>query len=74
VGDKLSDLSAGLAAGLRRGTLVLTGHGTQEYADKAELVFAGWRAQGHFVVDVAANAAAAIERWRSTTTAATNGF
>jgi D-glycero-D-manno-heptose 1,7-bisphosphate phosphatase len=31
VGDKISDIEAGAAAGLRRGVLVLTGHGRSEH-------------------------------------------
>jgi D-glycero-D-manno-heptose 1,7-bisphosphate phosphatase len=60
IGDKLSDLAAGRAAGMRGGALVLTGHGRHERAG-AERMFSAWGAG--FEATVAETAAVAIRRW-----------
>lgn len=63
VGDTVSDLEAGYAAGLRRGTLVMTGHGKREYEEKSAHRFEGWRTDGRFEATVAESAAIAIFDW-----------
>ncbi|MCR9135635.1 MAG: HAD family hydrolase [Alphaproteobacteria bacterium] len=63
VGDSISDLEAGSAAGLRRGTLVMTGHGKREYSEKSEIVFEEWKSDGRFEATVAETAAKAIFDW-----------
>lgn len=60
VGDKLSDLAAGRAAGVLRGALVLTGHGEHEQGSAGRM-FTAWG--DGFQASVAANAAIAIRQW-----------
>lgn len=63
VGDRLSDLAAGHAAGLMGGTLVATGHGRQEWASHGEELFARWQAKGRFLPHRAESAQDAIDEW-----------
>lgn len=59
IGDTVSDLLAGMEAGLVCGALALTGHGRREYRmHSAELD--AWRDQGRFHAQVVDNAAVAI--------------
>lgn len=62
IGDKISDLEAGIAAGLTRGALTLTGHGASENTKYAH-VLAHWRDETIFAAQVRANAAQAIRSW-----------
>jgi D-glycero-D-manno-heptose 1,7-bisphosphate phosphatase len=64
VGDKLTDVAAGLNARLPRGALVLTGHGQREVAEARDS-FARWHAEGRFRPSVAESAAHAIRDWVS---------
>jgi D-glycero-D-manno-heptose 1,7-bisphosphate phosphatase len=61
VGDRLTDLMAGMAAGLSAGALVLTGYGAAEQP-RLTASHAGWQAQG-FAAHAAADAAVAIREW-----------
>lgn len=61
VGDRLSDLEAGVAAGLKRGALVRTGYGAGEAA-RLDAAAARWAASG-FSAEVAADTAGAIAGW-----------
>jgi D-glycero-D-manno-heptose 1,7-bisphosphate phosphatase len=61
VGDRLTDLAAGRAAGLRRGALVRTGYGAKETEAHADDL-AKWRSEG-FAVEVHDTAATAIRDW-----------
>jgi D-glycero-D-manno-heptose 1,7-bisphosphate phosphatase len=62
VGDRLTDLAAGKAAGLPRGGLVLTGYGRSEAeANWAQIVH--WREMEDFDVRVTETAAGAITQW-----------
>jgi D-glycero-D-manno-heptose 1,7-bisphosphate phosphatase len=63
VGDTLTDLAAGARAGLRSGTLVLTGHGSREWNDGGEAAFTSLKTEGEFTPHLARNAAHAIENW-----------
>jgi D-glycero-D-manno-heptose 1,7-bisphosphate phosphatase len=63
IGDCLSDLEAGHAAGLMNGSLVLTGHGEREYTDKTAAAFAYWNKDGSFRPQVVETAAVAIRDW-----------
>jgi D-glycero-D-manno-heptose 1,7-bisphosphate phosphatase len=62
VGDTISDLKAGIAAGLGRGALTLTGHGLVESAKHRSLL-AKWRAQLVFDIQVEITPALAIHSW-----------
>jgi D-glycero-D-manno-heptose 1,7-bisphosphate phosphatase len=62
VGDTVSDLKAGIAAGLCRGALTLTGHGLVENVKYCALL-AKWRTHSVFDVRVEKNAAVAIHSW-----------
>ncbi|HEU5066875.1 MAG TPA: HAD family hydrolase [Sphingomicrobium sp.] len=62
IGDTLPDLAAGARAGLRGGTLVLTGHGKRAW-NKSEADFSRYLTAGSFIPRVARNAAEAIENW-----------
>ncbi len=59
VGDTLSDLFAGEAAGLKGGALVLTGHGRREWDAHGPNQFARWEDR-QFAVSLQLDAAAAI--------------
>jgi D-glycero-D-manno-heptose 1,7-bisphosphate phosphatase len=61
VGDRLTDLAAGKAAGLRRGALVETGYGAAEAEAKGDEL-AQWRSEG-FSVAVHETAGPAIREW-----------
>jgi D-glycero-D-manno-heptose 1,7-bisphosphate phosphatase len=61
VGDRLTDLAAGKAAGLRRGALVRTGYGTGE-AETRRKDLAKWRKEG-FLVEIHDTAKTAIHDW-----------
>ena len=61
VGDRLTDLAAGKAAGLRLGALVRTGYGATEAAAHGDDL-ARWRKEG-FAVGVHDSAAPAIRDW-----------
>jgi D-glycero-D-manno-heptose 1,7-bisphosphate phosphatase len=61
VGDRMSDLEAGCAAGLANGAIVRTGYGEREGERLAE-ADERWRARG-FSAGVADHAAQAIWRW-----------
>jgi D-glycero-D-manno-heptose 1,7-bisphosphate phosphatase len=61
VGDRLTDLEAGKAAGLRQGALVETGYGAQQTADGSD-VMRRWEADG-FAVNVHPTAGPAIREW-----------
>lgn len=61
VGDRLTDLEAGKAAGLRHGALVRTGYGAKE-AETRGHDLARWRKEG-FAVEVHDTAATAIREW-----------
>ena len=61
IGDRLSDLEAGCAAGVREGVLALTGYGMSE-RERLGAEAETWRAAG-FHVGVCDNAAQAIGRW-----------
>jgi len=62
VGDKVSDLMAGMTAELTHGALTMTGHGKAEYAvHKATLD--EWRAEGRFNARVVESPAVAIRDW-----------
>jgi D-glycero-D-manno-heptose 1,7-bisphosphate phosphatase len=63
VGDTLSDLIAGAAAGLKSGALVLTGHGSREWSEKGHETFERLRAQSAFDAQVMPDAATAIQSW-----------
>ena len=66
IGDRVSDLEAGLAAGLRQGAMVRDGYGTvhwQRYASKIK----HWSDQVQMVVIDAPNGASAIAGWLSST-------
>lgn len=63
VGDTLADLAAGAQAGLRSGTLVLTGHGRREWRERGKAAFASFRNAGGFTPFLARNAADAVENW-----------
>jgi D-glycero-D-manno-heptose 1,7-bisphosphate phosphatase len=63
VGDCLSDLEAGHAAGLADGALVQTGHGSREWENGGEMQFQSWRESGQFMASRTDDAAAAIHRW-----------
>jgi D-glycero-D-manno-heptose 1,7-bisphosphate phosphatase len=69
IGDKISDLEAGVAAGLSCGALTLTGHGVAEEAKHRDLL-ARWRSTSAFGVQVQPNAAAAIRSWLQETNVA----
>lgn len=62
IGDKISDLEAGIAAGLSHGALTLTGHGLSENTKYSD-VLAQWRSRSIFDAQVQANAAQAIRTW-----------
>lgn len=61
VGDRLTDLEAGKAAGLRQGALVETGYGAQQATDGSG-VMRQWEADG-FTVGVYPTAGPAISGW-----------
>jgi D-glycero-D-manno-heptose 1,7-bisphosphate phosphatase len=62
IGDTISDLKAGMAAGLPGGALTLTGHGKLESAKHCALLDE-WRAQSIFNARVVESAATAIYNW-----------
>jgi D-glycero-D-manno-heptose 1,7-bisphosphate phosphatase len=62
IGDSLSDLAAGRAAGLPGGALVRTGHGEREWRKGGEPQFAEWR-NSQFTPRHVENAATAIDQW-----------
>lgn len=66
IGDTLTDLAAGEAAGLAGGVLVLTGHGERDHA----AIPAEVRTRSAFARSVAPNAAVAITDWLRATMAA----
>lgn len=66
IGDCLTDLAAGSAAGLAGGALVATGHGLRDWNAEGERVFARWFSEGRFKPRRAADAALAIHDWLST--------
>ncbi|MBB1093382.1 HAD family hydrolase [Rhodopseudomonas palustris] len=63
VGDTISDLQAGKAAGLREGWLVRTGHGDREIREKWEAAAARWAAEGAFRASLAEDGATAVAEW-----------
>lgn len=66
VGDSLSDLAAGIAAGLEAGALVETGHGEREWNEKdGKKMFKNWQKKYKFLPVKISNAALAINRWLS---------
>lgn len=73
VGDRLSDLSAGRAAGLPGGALVRTGYGVQEWAQRGEAQFSEWSKEGYFSPRCAENAAVAIRQWLDELTVSESG-
>lgn len=62
IGDRLSDLDAGRAAGLRSGVLVRTGYGADEW-DRHRQLFRHWGDKGGFHAEVAETAAHAVRSW-----------
>lgn len=62
VGDTVSDIKAGQAAGLSSGALSLTGHGSREVAAHAALV-AAWQNESNFNFKVVESPAVAIYEW-----------
>lgn len=63
VGDCLSDLEAGHAAGLMHGALVQTGHGAREWENGGEMQVQCWRQSAQFMASRTDDAAEAIHRW-----------
>lgn len=63
LGDSLSDLAAGRAAGLPRGALVRTGHGEREWRKGGETQFAEWRSSQDFMPRRVENAVAVVDKW-----------
>ena len=63
VGDSISDLVAGKAAGLHAGALVHTGHGVREWEKNGKAQFEHWNDEGHFIASRMDNAAVAIHKW-----------
>lgn len=63
IGDSISDLLAGKAAGLCGGALVMTGHGRREFAEKSQPVFGEWRSGKSFQPQLAETAGDAIREW-----------
>jgi D-glycero-D-manno-heptose 1,7-bisphosphate phosphatase len=64
IGDRVSDLEAGLAAGLRQGAMVRDGYGTdhwQRHADQIE----HWSNQARMAIIDTSNGASAITSWLS---------
>lgn len=66
IGDCLTDLAAGAAAGLSGGALVETGHGLRDWARDGEGQFARWHRDGRFRPLRAADASVAIADWLAT--------
>lgn len=62
VGDRISDVVAGKAAGLKTGTLVKTGYGTKEWERYRELIDK-WRDKDQFHTELSDTAADAIGEW-----------
>lgn len=71
VGDKISDLAAGRNAGLRRGVLVLSGHGRDEVTRFEPKAAAGTAAG--FEVEIAETAAETISDWLEKTVGVSAG-
>lgn len=66
IGDCLTDLAAGSAAGVAGGALVATGHGMRDWNATGQAAFTRWQAEGHFMPRRAADAALAIHDWLET--------
>ena len=62
VGDRVSDLEAGRAAGLRAGALVASGYGAGEAREHADRL-AAWRQDGLFRAEIGLPGPAAIRAW-----------
>jgi len=62
VGDKLTDLAAGRAAGLEKGALVLNGHGREEL-DGQRALQEEWLASGRFEISIVEDPAEAVCSW-----------
>lgn len=62
VGDRISDIRAGKAAGLKSGVLVKTGYGADEWERQRELI-EEWRFRDHLHIELAETATDAIRIW-----------
>lgn len=71
VGDTVSDIKAGWAAGLRHGALCLTGHGYRESKQHSELI-EEWLGSAAVDFGVFDRPADAIARWLSTVSSSEN--
>ena len=63
IGDSITDLVSGHAAGLAAGALVRTGHGVRDWQANGEAQFHAWRTEGRFMPLQTDDAAQAIHQW-----------